>query len=140
MPIGYGTTLKGLTEEAALAVLRRAYPDLAATEERRGNGPASYYRSGRLQGCIGFIAANTHGFCSACNRLRLTSTGFLKPCLCYDDGVDLRAIVRSGQGAETIYQELQHAIATVVYDKPAKHCFGEQDHISEHKTMNQIGG
>lgn len=23
---------------------------------------------------------------------------------------------------------------------PAKHCFGEQDHISEHKTMNQIGG
>ena len=140
MPIGYGTTLKGLTEEAALAVLRRAYPDLAATEERRGNGPASYCRSGRLQGRIGFIAANTHGFCSSCNRLRLTSTGFLKPCLCYDDGVDLRAIVRSGQGAETIYQELQHAIATVVYDKPAKHCFGEQDHISEHKTMNQIGG
>jgi cyclic pyranopterin phosphate synthase len=140
MPIGYGTTLKGLTEEAALAVLRRAYPDLAATEERRGNGPASYYRSGQLQGRIGFIAANTHGFCSSCNRLRLTSTGFLKPCLCYDDGVDLRAIVRSGQGEETICQELQRAMARAVYDKPAKHCFAEQNHISEHKTMNQIGG
>ena len=140
MPIGYGTTLKGLTEEAALAILRRAYPDLAATEERRGNGPASYYRSGQLQGRIGFIAANTHGFCSSCNRLRLTSTGFLKPCLCYDDGVDLRAIVRSGQEEETICQELQRAMARAVYDKPAKHCFAEQNHISEHKTMNQIGG
>lgn len=140
MPIGYGTTLKGLTEEAALAVLRRAYPDLAATGERRGNGPASYYQSRYLQGRIGFIAANTHAFCASCNRLRLTSTGFLKPCLCYDDGVDLRPLVRSGQGEDAICQALQHAIAQAVHEKPAKHCFGEQDHISEHKTMNQIGG
>ena len=140
MPIGYGTTLKGLTEEAALAVLHRAYPDLTTTEERRGNGPASYYQSSRLQGRIGFIAANTHGFCSSCNRLRLTSTGFLKPCLCYDDGVDLRAIVRSSQGKDTIYRELQRAMTQAVYDKPARHCFAEQNHISEHKTMNQIGG
>lgn len=140
MPIGYGTTLKGLTEEEALIILRRSYPDLAATDERRGNGPASYYRSQFLQGRIGFIAANTHGFCSSCNRLRLTSTGFLKPCLCYDDGVDLRAIVRSGKGADEIDQNLQRVIAGAIYEKPAKHCFAEQNRISEHKTMNQIGG
>ena len=64
----------------------------------------------------------------------------MKPCLCYDDGVDLRAIVRSSQEEETICQELQRAMARAVYDKPAKHCFAEQNHISEHKTMNQIGG
>ena len=140
MPIGYGTTLKGLAEADALAVLRRAYPDLTAAGERRGNGPASYYRSRSLKGCIGFIAANTHAFCVSCNRLRLTSTGFLKPCLCYDDGVDLRAIVRSGKSMDTIYQDLQCVMAEAIYEKPAKHCFAEQNHISEHKTMNQIGG
>ena len=140
MPIGFGTTLAGLSEAETLSLLVRAYPDLAATGERRGNGPASYYQSRYLQGRIGFIAANTHAFCASCNRLRLTSTGFLKPCLCYDDGVDLRPLVRSGQGEDAICQALQHAIAQAVHEKPAKHCFGEQDHISEHKTMNQIGG
>ena len=140
MPIGFGTTLAGLSEAETLSLLVRAYPDLAATGERRGNGPASYYKSRYLQGRIGFIAANTHAFCASCNRLRLTSMGFLKPCLCYDDGVDLRPLVRSGQGEDAICQALQHAIAQAVHEKPAKHCFGEQDHISEHKTMNQIGG
>lgn len=140
MPIGYGATVSGIAECEALNILRRDYPDLTATDETRGNGPASYYRSQSLQGRIGFIAANTHAFCSSCNRLRLTSTGFLKPCLCYDDGVDLRAIVRSGKGADEINQDLQRVMAEAIYEKPAKHCFAEQNRISEHKTMNQIGG
>ena len=59
MPIGFGTTLAGLSEAETLSLLVRAYPDLAATGERRGNGPASYYQSRYLQGRIGFIAANT---------------------------------------------------------------------------------
>ena len=140
MPIGFGTTLAGLTRQECLDILYRAYPDLAATDEVRGNGPADYYKSRKLCGRIGFIAANTHAFCAACNRLRLTSTGFLKPCLCYDEGVDLRAIIRSGRPADEMHQALVAAIRQAVYEKPAKHCFGDQPDISEHKTMNQIGG
>ena len=140
MPIGYGTSLPGLGADEALAVLKQAYPDLTATAERRGNGPASYYASAALKGRIGFIAANTHAFCRTCNRLRLTSTGFLKPCLCYDDGVDLRGLLRSGRPAARVQQEVQQALAAAIAEKPAQHCFAEHKGISEHKTMNQIGG
>ena len=125
MPIGCGAYQQGGT-----------YPDLAPLSVRRGNGPAAYYASRRLKGYIGMIAANSHVFCRQCNRLRLTSTGFLKPCLCYDNGVDLRAVVRSGQGEGLLAQAIEQAILR----KPARHCFGQGQAVTERKAMNEIGG
>ena len=49
-----------------------------------------------MQSCLGLIDAVSHGFCDRCNRLRLTSTGLLKPCLCYEQGVELRSLLRGG--------------------------------------------
>lgn len=136
MPIGCGAYQQGYSADEALMVLRGAYPDLTPLEKRLGNGPAAYYRSRALKGCIGFIAANTHIFCRQCNRLRLTSTGFLKPCLCYDDGIDLRAIVRSSADKTA----LAAAIEQAVMRKPAHHCFSEVQAVTERKLMNEIGG
>ena len=53
-----------------------------------------YFHIPGYQGSIGFISAVHGKFCSSCNRIRLTSTGFLKTCLCYDQGADLRAVLR----------------------------------------------
>ena len=75
MPIGFGTTLAGLTRQECLDILYRAYPDLAATDEVRAT-TGRYYKSRKLCGRIGFIAANTHAFCAACNRLRLIVRAF----------------------------------------------------------------
>lgn len=136
MPIGCGAYQQGYSGDEALAVLRGVYPDLAPLAVRRGNGPAAYYASRSLKGYIGMIAANSHVFCRQCNRLRLTSTGFLKPCLCYDDGVDLRAAVRSGQGENLLAQAIEQAILR----KPARHCFDEAKDVTERKAMNEIGG
>lgn len=136
MPIGCGAYQQGYSGDEALAVLRGAYPDLAPLSVRRGNGPAAYYASRSLKGYIGMIAANSHVFCRQCNRLRLTSTGFLKPCLCYDDGADLRAAVRSGQGESLLAQAIEQAILR----KPARHCFDEAKAVTERKAMNEIGG
>ena len=137
MPIGYGAQQQGWSADEALAVLQSAYPDLHAVQ-RHGNGPAVYYASQKLQGCLGMIAANTHKFCRQCNRMRLTSTGFLKPCLCYDDGVDLKAIGRSGR--TDMLAALRQAICRAAAQKPAGHCFDTAGQITENKTMNQIGG
>ena len=138
MPIGYGRNFQGITEEEALKLLRTRYPDLLPSREKLGNGPAVYYDSKYLQGKLGFIAANTHKFCQHCNRLRLTSMGFLKPCLCYEDGVDLRAILRSAnQDVPTL---LCQAIQTAIAAKPQGHCFNNQAKVTEEKNMNQIGG
>ena len=68
----------------------------------------------------------------------LLSMGFLKPCLCYEDGVDLRAILRSAnQDVPTL---LCQAIQTAIAAKPQGHCFNNQAKVTEEKNMNQIGG
>lgn len=138
MPIGCGRLEAGVVQDRALMRLCSCYPDLTLTSERRGNGPAVYYKSKALRGRIGFIAANTHRFCSSCNRLRLTSMGFLKPCLCYAAGIDLRAIVRSGRPDRE--EALREAFREAIRTKPDGHRFTEENKITERKTMNEIGG
>lgn len=137
MPIGCGRQMKGIATGEALSRLKQVWPDLTPCQ-RHGNGPAVYYGSASLTGNIGFIGANTHRFCHSCNRLRLTSTGILKPCLCYEQGVSVKDIIRGGR---TDRQErLRQAVARAVLAKPEQHQFADADRITEHKTMNQIGG
>ena len=120
-----------------LACLREVWPDLTAVEERRGNGPAHYYGSSALLGRIGFIEALHHVFCDECNRLRLTATGVLKPCLCYEAGISLRPVLR-GNGDHTA--ALQRCFAEALARKPQAHCFGKNEESIERNTMNRIGG
>ncbi len=137
MPLG--VTDIGATESVHIEVidrLRAVWPDLAPVQERRGNGPARYYASAKLHGCIGLIEAVSHAFCASCNRVRLTSTGLLKPCLCYETGTDLKPLLRGGADDTA----LRDAIEQAVQGKPAAHCFSEQQAATERKSMNQIGG
>ena len=136
MPIGFGTTMKRVSPEDILAALKERWPDLVPTDEKRGNGPAHYYKSAALLGRIGFIDAVSHKFCAGCNRVRLTSTGQLKPCLCYADSADLRALIRGG----CTDGELKEALRAAVYRKPHAHCFDTNDIITEKHAMSQIGG
>lgn len=134
MPIGAGAADSGPSRDEALAILRREWPDLHGVDERRGNGPAHYYASAALTGRIGMIDAVSHKFCTGCNRVRLTSTGLLKPCLCYGEGIDLRAVLRERPG------ELKAALRAAIYGKPQAHCFDSAWEITEHLAMGQIGG
>ena len=136
MPIGEGMQGGGFSPQQARACLLQRWPDLHPINEQRGYGPARYEASEKLMGRIGWIDAVSHGFCEQCNRVRLTCTGQLKPCLCYESGTDLRALIRSGAGEETLYKALQQAI----YKKPSAHCFAQQDEITENRIMAQIGG
>lgn len=136
MPIGFGTAMRQVSPDDILSALRKRWPDLAPTDERRGNGPAHYYKSDLLLGRIGFIDAVSHKFCADCNRVRLTSTGQLKPCLCYADSTDLRALIRGG----CTDGELKEALRASVYAKPRAHCFDTNDIITEKHMMSQIGG
>lgn len=136
MPIGEGAALKGVPMDAALGLLRERWPDLHPVEERRGNGPARYYACRNLMGRIGFIDAVSHRFCGRCNRVRLTSTGMLKPCLCYEEGTDFRALLRADRDDAA----LRNAIQACVWRKPQAHCFARSREITERGAMNQIGG
>lgn len=89
-----------------------------------------------LLGRIGFIDAVSHKFCADCNRVRLTSTGQLKPCLCYADSADLRTLIRSGCTDD----ELREALKISIYNKPRAHCFDTGAAVTERHAMSQIGG
>ena len=136
MPIGYGSKLNCVESDQIVTLLKTRWPDLHSTDEKRGNGPARYYESEALTGKLGFIDAVSHKFCSSCNRIRLTSTGNLKPCLSFASTADLRSLLRSGCSDA----ELELALREAIFRKPRAHRFDEAALITEHQMMSQIGG
>lgn len=137
MPIGLGKEYRGVTEEELLGELEALYGKSKAYEGRLGNGPGHYFEFPGFLGKIGFISAISHKFCYQCNRVRLTSQGFLKTCLQYENGVELRGLLRSG----AVDEELEEVIQKEILCKPVSHHFlQEEKEETEHRIMSQIGG
>jgi cyclic pyranopterin phosphate synthase len=140
MPIGHGKEFPAMDHGELLEEIRSVYPEIEPDDRIHGFGPAVYYRIPDFQGSIGFISAIHGKFCSDCNRVRLTSQGYLKTCLCYEDGADLRAILRSGLPETKKNELLTEAIYEAVFHKPAAHCFDRPDAVTEAHNMSAIGG
>lgn len=136
MPIGIAINYKGVTNEEVLKVIEDNYTDYEKVVRSKSGGPATYIKLKDSKGKVGFISALSNCFCEDCNRIRLTPEGFLKQCLHFDYGVDLKAKLRSGISDE----ELREVIQENIYDKPEKHLFLEKSDHKESKFMNQIGG
>ena len=136
MPIGRGTVSESECAGEVLRTLRTRWPDLRPASDEDKSSPARYYESAGLTGRIGLIAPMTHRFCESCNRIRLTSTGQLKPCLSYETGTDLRELLRDGASDN----ELRDAMRRCIENKPKQHCFADPTEAAEHRTMNRIGG
>lgn len=136
MPIGIAINYKGATNEDVLKVISENYSDYEEVVRSKSGGPASYIKLKNAKGKIGFISAISNCFCEECNRIRLTPEGFLKQCLHFDYGIDLKSKLRTGITDE----ELRKLIYDNIYDKPEKHLFLEKSDHKELKFMNQIGG
>ena len=131
MPIGLGRDYEGLSGTDFLAELKALYPGMTRDETCRGNGPAVYYRVPGFKGSIGFINAIHDKFCDRCNRMRLTSTGQLKPCLCYGEGIDLRAILRGTDAvADAEGVQLPGSAQAAPEGSPDSGGYGHTDSIS----------
>ncbi|MCD7808915.1 MAG: GTP 3',8-cyclase MoaA [Erysipelotrichaceae bacterium] len=137
MPIGYGKNFETINHQDFLQQLKKDYV-LQEDSTIHGNGPAVYYKIDGYEGSIGLISAIHGKFCDSCNRIRLTSQGYLKTCLCFNDGVDLRTILRSG--AHNRDELLEEAIKKAIVHKPNAHRFENKEDISEDKNMYMIGG
>jgi cyclic pyranopterin phosphate synthase len=138
MPIGFGKKYTQIDNDEILSILESNFGTFEPVTEKRGNGPAKYYKNKDMKGCIGFISAISHEFCETCNRVRLTSNGFLKLCLHYNKGIDLKAPIRSGISDE----DLKVLIHDTIWNKPLSHKFGHTNGEKdiEVKNMVQIGG
>ena len=135
MPIGYGKKNQGVSNIDLLEEIRKKYPKMQKDTKIHGNGPAVYYKIPGFAGGVGFISAMHGKFCAACNRIRLTSTGELKPCLCYGKTYPLRELLRDGTD-----MQVEEQIKKAIWEKPAAHCFEDPEGITEEHQMAQIGG
>lgn len=83
---------------------------------------------------IGWIEALHGKFCDTCNRIRMTSTGGIKPCLYYEEAGNLRDLLRK---AETSDEEIKQVLKEIIYKKPQAHHFEEKP---SNNKMYTIGG
>lgn len=140
MPVGYGKKYVGRSNEELRETLEAVCGKaecMTNREElsRMGSGPAVYYQFSDLKVPVGFISAIHGKFCDTCNRVRLTAEGYLKLCLCYDEGEDLRRVLREGEK-----ENLRTIMEQTISRKPAAHCFEHPDEMTETHEMVKIGG
>lgn len=107
--------------------------DLKIADGWIGNGPAKLYQIKDGKGLVGFISPlDEQHFCKTCNRLRLTSDGFLRPCLMSDLEIPVLDTVRSGGDIDSLVRKS-------IELKPMRHEL-LMNNRPKNRTMQQIGG
>jgi cyclic pyranopterin phosphate synthase len=102
---------------------------------RAGRGPAKVYDIAGGSGRIGFISPVSSHICAECNRIRLTASGMIRPCLFSDVEYDVKSLLRSGADDEAI----KAFVRDVVKVKPERKL--EMGSIKKcQRTLRNIGG
>jgi cyclic pyranopterin phosphate synthase len=82
-------------------------------------GPARIFRISGFQGELGFISPMSDHHCSSCNRLRLTASGILRPCLFRETGIDLKGPLRQGAFDGLLAYLFQEGVRNKLFRRPA---------------------
>ncbi|BAL81277.1 GTP 3',8-cyclase MoaA [Caldisericum exile] len=122
--MGYKEALKILEKEYTLTKIEDVSHEVAF-----------YYRIDGFKGRIGFITSVSQHFCTSCNRLRLTSTYKIYPCLFSGINVDIKDAVK-----ERDFELLKRRFEEAVFVKPEAHGeirLGSKEFI---ENMRELGG
>ena len=98
MPIAEGARL-AQTHLVTVAEMRARLAHLLAPEDavpEPDRGPARYVHGRGSSLRVGFISGTSDTYCGSCDRLRVSSTGTLRPCLAPDAGVEAAAALAEG--------------------------------------------
>ncbi len=112
-------------------------------QQQSYHGPARMYNLAGGRGRLGFITAMSNHFCNLCNRLRITSDGFVRTCLFADNEYNLRGILRNSHIDNNKKEEL---ICTIIQRAMKTKPLGEallkarQAIAVAKKNMVSIGG
>ena len=95
-------------------------------------GVAKLYRLPGAQGNLGLISPVSAHFCAACNRIRLTADGKIKPCLHGAEELSLKGLDQTG---------MREALRQAILAKPQWHgVLSYTERSRARRNMNQIGG
>lgn len=117
------------------ADLERHFTLLPTTEST--GGPSRYFRVSGTETRVGFISPHSHNFCSACNRVRVTTEGRLLLCLGQEHSADLRRVIRGYPGD---LERLKRTIVAAMALKPKGHEFDLAAKPVILRHMNVTGG
>jgi cyclic pyranopterin phosphate synthase len=109
---------------------------LTPVEKKINDGPAERYKFEGAVGEIGFIRPISRHFCNTCNRLRLTASGQLRPCLLSDYREDIKGPLRKGCSDS----ELAEVFLNAVRSKPSEHSLAGDHTNGFSGQMCAIGG
>lgn len=109
--------------------------ELNALPPGHRSGPAKPYRIAGAPGTIGLISPMSDHFCSRCNRVRVTSTGFAKGCLLNRAETDLKPALKEQDRAQLV-----GILKRVIAHKPAEHKLNSQPGTVAPFSMASIGG
>ena len=110
--------------------------ELIPVEKGMNDGPVERFKFESARGEIGFIHPISRHFCNTCNRLRLTASGQLRPCLMSDVQVDLKTPLRKGCSDD----ELIEVFLKAVHLKPSGHNMSVDHPAGISAQMCSIGG
>jgi len=137
MPVGDNVDISAAEYLPATDILARlrAMGDLQPVPGPQGNGPATYLQFPGARGTVGVITPLSHNYCERCNRMRLTASGQLRPCLFGDLETDLRGPLRRGEPLEPL---IRHTLSV----KPERHYLiqGSDAGSGGLRALSQVGG
>ena len=131
MPIGEGIKIYDKSKINFMEMLRN-HPELTKVENEKSS-TAQLYKLDGAKGKIGFISPVSCKFCADCNKIRLTSTGTIKPCLHSKEEINLKQYLNNEE-------MLTNALKKAIFDKPLEHHLEEEKISRSEKMMYQIGG
>lgn len=130
MPIGEGLKYYEACKMKVDDILVR-FPKLIPVKD--DSKVASVYKIPGAKGSVGLISPVSCKFCSDCNRIRLTSTGTIKPCLHSLEEINLKPYLNDEK-------KLIEVISDAVYNKPQEHHLENENKSDTDRMMFQIGG
>ncbi|APC39631.1 GTP 3',8-cyclase MoaA [Clostridium estertheticum] len=131
MPIGEGIKIYDKSKISFMEILKN-HPELTQIENEKSS-TAQMYKIKGAKGKIGFISPVSCKFCADCNKIRLTSTGTIKPCLHSKEEINLKQYLNNEE-------MLTNTLKQAIFDKPLEHHLEEEKISRSEKMMYQIGG
>ena len=125
---------KGLNSDEIKVIISSKYPNFKIVP-RDTTSPAQYYElEDGYQ--FGIIEPHKDDFCAACNRIRLTSEGYLIPCLYFEDAMSIKDAVQNDR-IDAAVEILKNVLA----NKPEKNRWSiKDDNEISTRAFYQTGG
>ena len=131
MPIGEGIKLYQ-TGKMGFEEILKSHSELIPLKSEKSS-TAQLYKLKDGRGKVGFISPVSCKFCADCNKIRLTATGTVKPCLHSEEEIDIRKYIDNDVMLKSI-------LRCAIINKPLEHLLEDGNTSKSMKMMYQIGG